>query len=270
MYIADDANNRIRKVNSSGIINTYAGTGTLGYSGDGGPANLAQIFFGTDVALDASGNLYFTDEGNHRIRKVDAFGIITTVVGIGTQGYSGDCGPAASAELNQPYGLTFDALGNLFIADLGNNVVRKVNTSGIISTVAGNGTAGYSGDGGLATLAELNWPTDVEVDASGNLYIADHQNNVIRKVTYTPTSISSSNIIPSVIVYPNPAKDKLTVSANATSGTLEIFNLTGQSIFNSKFSENIEIDLTNFSEGIYSLVLKSDKEIATKKIIIVK
>jgi sugar lactone lactonase YvrE len=130
--------------------------------------------------LDASGNLFIADEGNQRIRKVGTNGIITTVAGNGTRGYSGDGGAATSAEFDFPCGVALDASGNLFIADFYNNVIREVGTNGIITTVAGNGPQGYSGDGGPATNAELNNPAGVALDASGNLFVADFGNGVIR------------------------------------------------------------------------------------------
>jgi sugar lactone lactonase YvrE len=134
------------------------------------------------VAVDKAGNLYIADARNNRIRKVDASGIITTVAGNGIQGYGGDGGAATSSELNYPADVVFDASGNLYIADDGNNRIRKVDASGIITTVAGNGIQGYGGDGGAATGAELNYPAGVAFDASGNLYIADIKSNRIRKV----------------------------------------------------------------------------------------
>jgi N-acetylneuraminic acid mutarotase len=186
LYIVDVNNDRIRKVTAStGIITTVAGNGTWGYSGDGGTATSAELFSPFGVAVDASGNLYIADSGNNRIRKVTAStGIITTVAGNGTGGYTGDSGVATGAELNSPYGVAVDASGNIYIVDSGNNRIRKVTAStGVITTMAGNGTAGYSGDSGAGTSAELNSPFGVAVDASGNLYIADTYNLVIRKVT---------------------------------------------------------------------------------------
>jgi sugar lactone lactonase YvrE len=168
-----------------GHIASQAGNGVLGYSGDGGPAASAEFSSPTGVAVDSSGNLYIVDADNNRIRKVTAStGIITTVAGNGTAGYSGDGGAATSAELDTPFGVAVDASGNLYIVDVNNDRIRKVTAStGIITTVAGNGTWGYSGDGGTATSAELFSPFGVAVDASGNLYIADSGNNRIRKVT---------------------------------------------------------------------------------------
>jgi sugar lactone lactonase YvrE len=182
LYVADAENSRIRKVGPSGIISTVAGNGAAGFSGDGGPAASAWLNYPLGVAVDAAGNLYIADTYNNRIRKVSPSGIISTVAGNGERGFSGDGGPAASAWLNYPLGAVVDAAGNLYIADTFNSRIRKVNPSGIISTVAGNGERGFSGDGGPATSALLYWPYGVAVDAAGYLYIADTYNNRIRKV----------------------------------------------------------------------------------------
>ena len=182
LYITDTFNNRIRKVDAAGVISTVAGDGMRGYGGDGGPAAAAQLFLPTGVALDGAGNLYITDTSNNRIRKVDAAGVISTVAGDGTRGYGGDGGPATAAQLSSPYGVALDGAGNLYIADTRNDRIRKVDASGAISTVAGDGTQGYSGDGGPATAAQLRLPYGVALDGAGNLYIADTSNDRIRKV----------------------------------------------------------------------------------------
>jgi sugar lactone lactonase YvrE len=166
----------------SGGIATFAGNGTQGFSGDG-PAASTELNFPTGLAVDASGNLFIADQSNARIRKVSAAGIVTTVAGSGTFGFSGDNGPAVSASLNGPQGIAVDASGNLYIADTGNSRVRMVSTSGTIITVAGNGTAAFSGDGGSAISASLCFPFGVAVDTTGNLYIADTNNRRIRKVS---------------------------------------------------------------------------------------
>ena len=182
LYIADTGNHRIHKVDSAGVISTVAGSGTAGFSGDSSAATAAQLNTPADVAPDGAGNLYITDRGNERIRKVDSAGVISTVAGSGTAGFSGDGGAATAAQLNEPYGVAVDSSGNLYIAEWNNNRIRKVNSAGVISTVAGTGTAGFSGDGGAATAAQLSNPQDVALDAAGNLYIADVNNNRIRKV----------------------------------------------------------------------------------------
>ncbi len=183
IYIADQGNNRIRKVTTAAVINTIAGNGTQGFSGDGGMATAAQLWLPAGVALDPAGNLYIVDQGNSRIRKVTTTGVISTVAGNGTLGFSGDGGAATNAQLNRPSAVAIGSAGNIYIADYYNHRIRKVTPFGVITTVAGNGTAGFSGDGTPATTAQLNSPAGVAVDAAGNLFIADFGNNRIRKVT---------------------------------------------------------------------------------------
>jgi len=181
-YVADTVNDVVREVAANGTITVFAGTGTAGSGGDGGPAASAQLNGPQGLVWDKAGSLYIADAANHRVRKVSN-GTITTYAGTGTAGHSGDGGAATSATLNLPFGLAVDAAANLYIAEFGANVVRKVSAGGSISTVAGNGNAGYSGDGGPATSAQLNGPQGVAVDDGGNLYIADTANNVVRRVT---------------------------------------------------------------------------------------
>jgi trimeric autotransporter adhesin len=182
VYIADSDNNCIRRVDINGMIRTVAGTGIAGYAGDGGAATSAQLASPSDVAIDGLGNLYIADSNNHRIRKVDTNGIVTTVAGNGSAGYLGDGSAATSAARNRPTGVSVDGMGNIYIADVNNNSIRRVDGNGIISTVAGTGTAGYAGDGSVATNALLHSPVDVVVDGSGNLFVADTSNNCIRRV----------------------------------------------------------------------------------------
>lgn len=181
VFIADSSNNRIRKVSTNGVMTTVAGTGISSFSGDGGAATNARIYSPEGVALDASGNLYIADTGNNRIRKVDTNGIITTVVGNGGGGFSGDDGAATNARLFNPYGITCDGSGNLYIADALNTRVRKVDTNGVITTIAGKSSSTFSGDGGAATNAGLS-AYGVAVDANGNVFIADRSNNRVRRV----------------------------------------------------------------------------------------
>ncbi|PWW01247.1 sugar lactone lactonase YvrE, partial [Paenibacillus cellulosilyticus] len=183
LYIADKYNNRIRKVATDGEITTIAGTGSSGYFGDGGQAVDAKLSSPSGVAVDSAGNIYIADTSNHRIRKVDPSGSISTVAGSDDSGYSGDDVSAVEARLYYPNAVAVDHAGNLYIADTYNNRIRKVDASGNISTVAGSSsTGGYSGDGGQAVDAQLNEPEGIAVDGSGNLYIADTDNNRIRKV----------------------------------------------------------------------------------------
>jgi RHS repeat-associated protein len=195
LYIADDANNRIREVNAAtGKIITVAGNGTAGYAGDGAAATNAKLHNPAGTAIDSSGNIYIADELNNAIRKVTvSSGIITTVAGNGTQGSGGDGGPATNANLYHPLGVALDSSGNLYIADASNNRIQEVtSTTGIITTIAGTTSGGYSGDGGLAVNAKLCSPSSVALDSQNNIYIADSCNNRVRKIT------ASSGIITTV------------------------------------------------------------------------
>lgn len=183
VYIADTGNNRVRQVGAS-VLSTYAGNGTAGYYGDGGPATSSILNGPRGLAFDGPGNLYISDGNNNRVRKVAAgTGIITTVAGNGTAGLAGDTNLATSAALDHPFGLAIDASGNLFIADVRNQRIRLVDTKGIISSVVATcGTAtGYSGDNGPAAFAQLNYPYGLAVNSSGVLFIADVNNNRVRQ-----------------------------------------------------------------------------------------
>ncbi len=182
LYIADRDNHRIRKVDTRGTITTVAGNGTAGFSGDGGKATDAMLNLPSGIVIDDKGNIYIADRSNDRVRVVNSKGIITTIAGNGMDGYKGDLGPATQAQLSRPFGLALDKKGNLYIADRGNNRVRKVNPQGIITTVAGDGSFFYMGDNGPAYRASIAGPTGVVVDDNGILYIADRNNNRIRAV----------------------------------------------------------------------------------------
>lgn len=183
-YIIDFQGWIIRKVDAKGIITTVAGTGTPGYSGDNEAATSASILDVHSIAADANGNIYLADTANNRIRKVDSKGIITTLAGDGTRGYSGDGGVSTKARLYFPVGLALDSSGNLYVADYGNATVRKIAASGgNITTIAGIGAYGNSGDGGPANKAALAFPYGLAVDAAGNVYISDTGNQNIRKIT---------------------------------------------------------------------------------------
>jgi trimeric autotransporter adhesin len=182
LYVSEFDGQRIRKITPGGVISTYAGTGIAGYNGDNIAANTAQLYFPAGLAFDSVGNLVVADGVNNRVRKISPSGIITTFAGTGAAGYSGDGGLATVATFNQPFGLTYDAAGNLYITDIGNCVVRVVNTSNIINTYAGNGTCGFGGDKGQATSATLDFPRGIVTDGHGNLYIADTNNFRVRVV----------------------------------------------------------------------------------------
>jgi len=250
LYIADRSNNRIRKMTAStGIITTVAGGGS-GCSqqtdsvGDGCLATSAELANPYGVAVDGSGSLYIADMSNNRIRKVTLDGTITTVAGTGTQGYSGDMGPATSAELANPYGVAVDGSGNLYIADAGNSLIRKVTPDGTVTSVAGNGTSGYSGDGGPSTSANLYHPSSVAVDSVGNLYITDTANNLIRKVdladapalSFANTYIDGASASQEVTVL-NLGNEALTISQISTAPN---FTLGGSGTSCSSSSQSLQ------------------------------
>ncbi|MGC9950567.1 MAG: IPT/TIG domain-containing protein [Bryobacteraceae bacterium] len=182
IYLADQNNNVVRKVDTNGVITTFAGTGAAGYAGDGGPAAQAQLNAPLGVCVAPSGAIYVNDYGNLRVREISTSGTITTVAGNGSTGNSGDGGPALAATFTIPIRCAVDASGNLFIVDQGAFRVRKVDTNGIITAYAGTGAQGFSGDGGPATEAEFNNPTWVTEDASSNLYVSDQFNHRVRRV----------------------------------------------------------------------------------------
>ncbi len=196
LYIADAANNRIRRIDSSGVVVTIAGNGAASFSGDGGMAISASLNLPRNIAFDGAGNLYIVDSGNNRVRRVDTNGIITTVAGTGNSDYNGDGILATNANLNFNTflggGVAVDNVGNIFIAEGANQRVRRVDAkTKLITTVAGNGQIGFSGDGGLATNARLFTPSALAVDNSNNLFISDSDNSRVRQVNLTTGVITT-------------------------------------------------------------------------------
>ena len=215
IYLSDADNNRIRKINTTtGIITTVAGNGTAGFTGDGGQATAAELNIPAAITIDLTGNIYVIDGNNNRIRKINTVGIITTIAGNGTNGYTGDGGQATAAELKGPSDLTLDGTGNIYISDAPSGCVRKINTSGVITTIVGNGAGGYGGDGGLAINAQLSNPYGVAIDASGYLYIADQANERLRIVS-PPITVTATATVNSPTVCPG-STSTLTAGGAAT------------------------------------------------------
>ncbi len=264
LYFADENNNRIRKVVlSTGIITTIIGTGRAGFSGDGGPATAADINAPKCVALDDSGNMYVADWLNNRVRKVEAStGIITTVAGNGYTGFSGDGFPATSSNLEDPYRVALDKAGNFYIADGSDNRIRWVNCkTGIMYTIAGNGQAGFFGDGGPASASELDYPPGLAFDHEGNLYVADLRNNRVREISITYTGSSTLSDTPGVSVYPNPASTEATVyfASSYAPGSISLFNVAGQLVWRSlkdSYVSQISIPLNTLQSGVYMLQIQ--------------
>ena len=239
LYISDYGCNVIRKVNSSnGIVTTIAGNGTRGYSGDGGPATQAQLAYPCKVAVDAAGNVYIPDAQNHRIRKVSPAGIFTTIAGTGTQGFSGDGGPAVNAEMAFPGSAVIDNAGNLYFGDY-NQVIRKIDGAGIITTYGGNGTYGYSGDGGLAVLASIALTEGrISIDYSNNIFLVnDLAGNVIRKISFCNASVISQQ----------PVNDTLCNTGDAS------FFVDATNVISYQWQVNDGTQWTNIADnGIYN------------------
>ncbi len=193
VYISDVGNRVVRKVNAAGFIGTFAGNGTIGYSGDGGPSNFSQLGTPAGIATDVANNVYIADSYYSVIRMINASGVISTFAGNGTAGYGGDGGLAVSAQLGiaSPQGLASDGQGNVWVSDYENFAIRRIGPNGIIRTIAGNGSAGYSGDGGPAIAAQLRYAWGIAADNSGNLYMTDVFDHTIRKILLCPTIAAS-------------------------------------------------------------------------------
>jgi len=252
VYICDNNNQRVRKVSTTGTITTIAGTGTVGYLGDGGPAIDAELSYPVGVAVDAAGNVYIGDQGNSAIRMVDTSGTITTIAGNGGSGYSGDGGPAAWAELSFPQAVKVDNAGNIYIADDGNNAVRVINSAGNISTLAGVGGAGFSGDGGPAIAAQLNSPTSAVADHSGNVFIGDGGNHRIRKVNISYLGVATTQQTQqNVLVYPNPTKGIINI-VNAANSIVIINDVAGNEIMKTAIANATQsLDISALASGVY-------------------
>ena len=307
IYFCDADNNRVRKIDTAGIITTVAGNGSLLYNGDNIPADTAAIYSPHWVAKDKQGNLYISEFGNHRIRKVDTSGIITTIAGTGVSGYSGDNGPATNAMINAPYGIVIDYTDNIYFADDFEGVIRKIDTSGtittfagnssvitvgdngpatsaglnhpigvmvdradnvyitegsherirkvkagIITTIAGNGMEGFSGDGGPATAAELNAPAGIAMDTSGVIFFTDFSNDRIRRLgwpaTLDPLSVNTDEIN----LYPNPVASTLHIRSSIPVYSVTILNLLGQTVWQSTSTTSLSsINVSHLQPGVY-------------------
>jgi hypothetical protein len=285
IYLSDYGNDIIRKIDAgTGNISTVAGNHSLGpgYSGDGGPATAAELNNPACVTLDHAGNIYFTEYNNSVVRKVDkSNGLISTIAGNHTMGtgFSGDGGPATMAELAHPWGVSVDGSGNLFFSDQFNNVIREVSSLGNINTIAGNylDGFGYNGDGGPATAAELYSPAGVALDATGNLFIADNNNNLIREVNSVTIGIDGITLVNELNIYPNPSSGIFTVESSGVSGKslIEVYNVFGGKVFETSLAQTTkgatnEINLTTLPSGIYFIQLVNQKGRISKRVVIEK
>ncbi|MBC7554468.1 MAG: T9SS type A sorting domain-containing protein [Taibaiella sp.] len=278
IYVIDCGGNKIRVVKAStGIITTFAGTGAAGVSGDGGPATAAKLNRPMGVTVDASNNVYISDFGNNKIRKIDAAtGIITTIGGTGVSGFSGDGGAARAAKIAGPMGLCTDWVGNVYFADQNNNRIRKIDYTGIITTVAGNGTGGFGGDGGPSVAAKLNRPSGVWVDPFNNMYVADCGNNRIRRVDAplpVPKALTNSaNNSSDILVSPNPSNGNFTIQTDAslTGQEFSVYNSAGAKVHSGLFAAGGNSVSFDQPAGIYIISVPTENGIVTKRVVITK
>ncbi len=259
LYIADYGNRRVRKVNTLGVISTFAGSGLPGYSGDGSRADTCRLGGIAGICMDQLGNIYLADNSNSRVFKINSSGIITTVAGTGS-GYlfNGDNIPATSANID-PYRIAFDKFGNLFISEYHNYRVRVVDHAGLIHTIAGVGSSGYSGDGDAATAAKFNFPIGVAFDTCDNLYISDNGNNRIRKVTYLECnylSVDDNQPNITITISPNPTTSTLQINNLKTTSQYQLYNMLGASIMQGTLKPgNSTLPMDALEPDIYMLAL---------------
>jgi hypothetical protein len=283
VYVTDQDNSAVRKINTAGIIATLAGNGTSGFSGDGGPATAALLNFPQGIAVDSAGNVFVADYFNSRVRKITAgTGIITTVAGNGTPTFGGDYGPATAASFAYATALATDRVGNLYITDYYSYKIRKVYTNGIIATVAGIGTNGYSGDYGPATAAQMSLTQGLAVNDIGHVFIADFGNAVVRIVTNIPDSVTakvdttlfsenaSAIAANSVKIFPDPSAGRFTIQTTGIqSYYLKIYNSTGMIVYEDKCDDQAkEIDISELPPGIYLMLFLDGKTAMVKKTIV--
>jgi len=274
VYIADAGNHCIRQVNTSGTINTVAGTGgTPGFNGDGGAASSALLNSPQDMALDPSGIMYIADYNNNRIRKVDLSGNISTFAGIGYPGYSGDSSEATVANIFEPSGIATDAAGNVYFSDFANARVRKINAAtGVITTLAGNGTQSYGGDGGPAKSAEIYFPQGLAINSAGGVYLADKGNNRIRYISSALATGTTALRETDLEIYPNPSDGSFVVLLNSIadeSADLTIWSMTGQQLYRQTVATNRREALhLDAPAGIYFVSIATASGVVNRKVAI--
>ncbi len=275
IYICDVLNERLRKVDASGIINTVAGTGAPGIFIEGALATTSAIGQPFGVTIDESGNIFFAAQSAHRVYKVNLSGIISTVAGTGSFGYNGDNIAATTAKLNGPFNVSLDKKGNIYIADVVNSRIRRVNDQGIITTVAGKGVNGYSGDGGPATDAEMKSPVGVTCDKYGSIYISDFGNDRIRFIKNTLTVERKFPITGVLSVYPNPNDGRFFM--NIRTGTEETASITVSDLLgrivtkmNERTNREVAVNLREYPEGVYVLSVMAPSLKATHERILIK
>ncbi len=273
LYICDVLNYRLRKINTSGVITTIAGAGAAGATyTDGMAATAANIAEPFGVAIDAAGNVFFCANGYLKVCKVNTAGIISTVAGTGSVGYSGDDSAATAARMKEPFGVTVDAQGNIYFGDPFNARVRKIDAAGIITTYAGNGINGYSGDYGLASHAEIDGPVGVMADNAGNLYICSHNDGRIRYIRNTVSVKPVINPAFDMDIYPNPNHGdfNLTVSSAIREDMkITITDVSGRKVKECTAFTNAPLMLhLDERSGLYFISVTTSQGILTRKLLV--
>ncbi len=271
MYIADIDNNRIRKIDQFGIITTIAGTGATLYNGDNIPAMDANLYSPAGVSVDNFGNIYVAESRNHRIRKINPLGIIMTIAGSGTLGFSGDDGIANSANLNNPIGICVNNTGDVYFSDVLNMRIRKINSSGIISTVAGNGLSGSDGDGANPIFASISSPIGICLSNTGGMYIASTD-----RVRYIEGIVSVETINNyeqnSLIIYPNPNNGKFTIGCSSRLVELNdviVTDMLGKVVYKAEGVKGQSIDINlKVPSGMYEVQLQGERNSMTQRIMV--
>ena len=273
LFIAEGGSHVIRRVdNGTRIMHTVAGTGSFGNTGDGGMATNATFNTPSGVVTDASGNIFIADAQNNRVRKVDAVtGMVSTVIGTGTPGNTGDGGPATAATVSAPVSVALDMMGNLYVVSRGFHTVRMVNSAGTISHVAGTGAPGYSGDGGLAVAASLRGPRFVFVDGWSRTYIGDQGNNVIRQLSATASVGNASSVANGFRLYPIPAGNTVNADLTAMIGSVEvrIVNAAGTTVLVDRVSggQVLPVSIAGMAPGIYTVSVAHAGKLYIQKLI---
>jgi streptogramin lyase len=266
VYVADDRNYSIRKITPGGLVSTLAG---YSYGSADGQGSLAGFFHPGGVAVDRLGNVYVADQGNNKIRKITPGGLVSTLAGSNTSGTADGQGSLAS--FNSPTGVSVDGKGNVYVADAGNNLIRKITPGGLVSTLAGSTTLG-SADG-QGSLASFNYPTGVSVDALGNVYVADYKNHLIRKITIGSSTGIVNDINSSFInIFPNPAQNILNLSlSEEVNATISLIDMQGGTMLSQVINGNTaQLNSSNLSNGVYILKVVTEKSSYTKQVIIAK
>ena len=259
VYVSDTGNHRIRKITSAGQVTTLAGSGQSGYAD--GTGTSTQFYSPHGVAVDAASNVYISDAGNHRIRKITLAGQVTTLAGSGQSGYADGAGTLA--QFNYPLGAAVDASGNVYVADYFNHRIRKITSAGQVTTLAGSGILGYVD--GAGALARFYQPNGVAVDAAGNVYVADTFNQRIRKIMLTSTS-TKQDLLPQCRQYPNPFSEQTTLEYDLPTSqyvVVEIVSPLGQRLlmpvseWQQAGRHSLSVDLSGYSSGMYVMRLQT-------------